>query len=253
MRFLLPLFLFLCVAASPVHIVYVDQKTEAKLGDFPISRAHYGQAVEVLNRTQKPQLIVLKLFLDVPKKEDAELTKVLQNHKNVYTQAETTAEKAPDCPLRSLGKNTLKLPDHPGAFCPVGVFGKAFAGIGFVNGKTNEKDEIDGLYLVNSVKGEIYPSLPLLLAKAYKREAITLESLKFAADGSIPLPPVPKVFPWKTYSFLDLIEGKLPPETMKDAIVLIFYSGKKASPLPVAHGRTANQAELTALLVDSIL
>ena len=111
-------------------------------------------------------------------------------------------------PLVPLSKNTVGYPEHNSAWVPNSIVAPYFKGVGLVNGKSNEKGQIVGFYLVNSILGQVYPSLPLMLAHAWKGTAIT-NPKSINSDGSFPLPTIPKPLPWKTYSFIDLIDGSL--------------------------------------------
>lgn len=231
-------------------MIYVDKETESKIGDWPINRTYYGKAIEILNEKYKPRMIVLKIFLDSEKPEDKEFAAVLKKHSNVYTQAMPSDEDQPwkgPVPLKVLPQKNPGYQNYNSGWFPNAVIAPYFTGVGFVEGKTSENGEAVGFMMVNSVQNKLYPSLPLVLASAWKNKEVSVDLSKLEKDGSMKLPAFPKTLPWPVYSFSKLLDKSIPENALKDGMVFIFYTGKKAAPMK------HNQAEVVAIMTDYLI
>ncbi|HXH73655.1 MAG TPA: hypothetical protein VNJ08_01725 [Bacteriovoracaceae bacterium] len=213
--------------------------------------------------------IVIKIYLDMPKPEDKVLIEELKKHKNVFTQA--LAEKGDpwqgEIPLHSLRKNKYKLPEYNTGWIPGKEMASTFKGVGITNGYSNSKNGPAEFFLVNSIQGNVYASLPLLLAADYSKSKINYgdkavmlgkKKIETLPWGSIKIPAFPKPFPWKTYSFIEysfieLLDGKIPQKEFNEKVVIIFYNGKHNPPIPIADGRTVDQSQIVALMTDFLL
>lgn len=253
---IMSLFLVSLAHASPISIIYVDEATEKKIGDWPISRDYYAKALKIIFDDQRARIAVLKIFLDSDKPQDDVLAETLKKYPYVYTQALAVEEDErwkDKIPLKVLGPNTFNYEDSNSGWFPNKKLAPHFRGVGLVNGKDNEKEENVGFYIVNSIQKKIYPSLPLLLSAEWRKEKLSFNPSKLNKDGSISMPPFPAKLPWKTYSFIDLLEQKIPKNDLQDKMVFIFYNGKKSSPLKFPEGKTYNPAEVIALLTDYLI
>lgn len=246
---------FAALAKSPISMIYVDAETENKIGDWPIKRTYYADAINILNEKYKPRFIVLKIFLDAEKPEDKVLAEALKKNPNVFTQALASEEDQPwkgPIPLQQVWSKNPGYENFNSGWFPNATIAPYFKGVGLVNGRSNDKDEVNGFYLVNSIQNKLYASLPVILAAAWKKSRVNVD-LKKLDKGAVAMPEFPKTNPWPVYSFKDLLDKSIPENALKDGMVFIFYNGKKASPLKYPGGKFHIQAETVAIMTDYLI
>lgn len=273
MKYFLPLvLLFSCATTGkykinstyPLSIIYVDEKTEKQLGEFPLKRQYYGELVQKLQES-KPKYIILKFFFDQEKPGDEEFIAKIKDYKNILTQASSFwdhEENKVDIRRYSFARNEIRFPQKNNVMFPYPKMRKAFDGVGFVNATVTEKGEVNSFELVSDYKGRLYQSLPLFIL--HKETGGNLQLLgKRIKVGNLPVPinidgsfklrlsRPGKLYP--TYSFIDVINGKIDPTFFKNHIVIVFYRGDKISPAKGVNGFEYNPAEVVADAINSAL
>lgn len=248
----------------PISIIYVDAKTELALGDFPIDRRHYASIVEVLNPA-RPKYVVLKYFLIDPSKSDAELAKTLSKYENTLTQAAAVDvhedySKA-DLEKHSIEKNTFKFYEHKAVWFPNTHLANKFNGIGFVNSIIKDGKFMEFLFIVG-IEKKLYPSLALLILEKELKEKLSISKNSVSTSKfevpinkngsfSIDLSEPNSLYP--SYSFIDVLQGKVALEKFENNIVIVFYKGEKIQGVSSEYGLNHNPAEIVADSINTAL
>lgn len=246
----------------PISIVYVDAKTEKELGEFPISRAHYAKLVKKLNDA-KAKYIILKFFFDNKTPADQQLINELKKYNNIFTQAYSyQSEKDSELKIESdFSRGKTKKQLNNDIIFPYPEMMSAMSGVGFVNGILNEDEKLSDFELVSEYKGNIYPSLPLVIlerelgAKAVfdnKSVSIKQHKIKLGNDYGFGL-KLNKPEYYKTYSMIDILNDRIANDKIKDQLVIIFYDGDKLQKAKAINEKMYNPAEVVANAIDSLL
>jgi CHASE2 domain-containing sensor protein len=246
----------------PIVIVYVDEKTEKKLGDeFPISRGHYVRFVKAI-QTYKPEAVILKVFFDSNKKGDTKFSE-LQAY-NVFTQAAAIKDKTEFTGniSGSIANNEFGLAENKSVIYPNKNITNGMDGVGFVDAPTNKEGLPYSFYLLRSYKGKVYPSLPLVILEHVKKSKAILKQNSVVVDdvdvaydkkGIMNFEYNKDRSLYKTYSFIDVLEKKLPVDTFNNSIVVVFYKGKKLPPIKAYNGESYSPAEIVSDSINNIL
>lgn len=228
-------------APSPFAAVFVDAKTEAALGPFPLERRHYADALKAL-RKAGARAVVFKYFFELPKDPagDAALEAELKLIPS-FLQAridETTADPNP-FPERFLVKAAQGSFDGAvgggSGWVPIPAFAKAAAGMGFVDLADPKKPT--RIPLVEVYKGKVVPSLYLSVlqwltgaqAGVTGGKSLTLAGRTVALDAGdeaeVTLPSGAKL---DYIPFLALVQGRVPAARLKGKVVVLGYDGPAA-------------------------
>ena len=244
----------------PVSIIYVDEASQKELGKFPIDRRYYADLITLLAPT-KPRYIVLKYFITDPRPGDAALIRALQSATNVLTQfagvAQDEGYSVTQLARWSRGSNTFSFPDLPHAWPPTPELAKAFSAAGTANGGTQ-----GGFYLVTSIRGIVYPSLPLVVLErelgetaVVHRDRVTVGkvSVPLREDGTFTfdLSEPGKLYP--AFSFVDVLAGRVPAASFSNHIVLIFAKTPDAPSFQSSYPQPHNAAEIVADTINTVL
>jgi CHASE2 domain-containing sensor protein len=250
-------------SAENIVLIYVDQNTEKSLGEFPIARSHYAKLVEVTSK-HKPKYIILKFFYDLKKAGDEILINEVKKHDNVFTQAYSFKgqEKSNlDISKYSISAKGLEHAPFESLMFPYKEMSEAFSGIGFVNGIVSEDGRVKDFEIVSSYKGKAYPSLPLLILEKEMKAKSSIQNnvlsigskkIKISNDLGMKL-KLKKPGSFKTYSMIDVINGKVRKAELQDKILIVFYNGPKLTPAPAINGYSYNPADVVANAIDHIL
>ncbi len=233
---------------------------------------------------QKQQIIQMLDEAVTDLDADAQLAKVIPTAGNVYLPMFFELGQPlgkPDAPLPDfVTRNRLTtVVANPGAAAepsiaityPLEAFGANTAGIGHLNLGTSvgEGEGVRADSLVIEHYGDYYPSLALLIAarslnlgpadiQVELGEGVRVGQLAIRTNEVMQMytgfyPPAENGLTFDTYSFSDVRDGKVAPETFKNKIVLI---GSTAVGVGTTHSTplgAMNGPELTANVVASIL
>ncbi|MDR1085408.1 MAG: CHASE2 domain-containing protein [Deltaproteobacteria bacterium] len=205
-------------------IVLVGERTLQEIGNWPIPRRVHAQILGRLNLSRYIVLDILFPEYTTPE-DDALLAAVVKESNKVITAIQLT-------------------PDDKGVLNVLGLpypeLAESVTGMGVVN----VQQESDGIYrdynLLWPLEGNPIPSMPLAIYLAARNQipSITREGSGFRADldtGPIylnkdltfkihhPEPSVP------IYEYIDVLTGKISPETFRDAITLVGVNASGAS------------------------
>jgi adenylate cyclase len=154
------------------------------------------------------------------------------------------------------------------AVLPVPALADAASGIGHVNIAYDRDGEPRYDYLVLPFSADFIPSLAIRAAGAYlgvpwKEVGLALGDGMRIGDRFVPTDPAMRLVvnyrgprgTIPTYSFLDLVEGRIPPESLRDRIVLVgasFIGIPDTNPAPFDNTPVPG-TERMANIVDTIL
>ncbi len=254
-------------AALPFQLVMIDAASEAKLGAFPIDRAHVAKAVDILS-SAGAKAIVLKFFYDMPSQasSDTALAKSISQSK-VLLQARIDDTEAKPNPL--LSRFYLDLTDAPTAisgnrgWIPLPIFANSAAALGFVD--TTDANNVPAIlrYQNKTVSSLTVASLHAALGN---NVAIQLQSGKFlhlgkhrlalddknqillsanALDENSSVNKIPVL------SFIDLLNKQFLPDDIKGKVVIIGYDGIKSPVLKTRFGETKIHRVFYLGLIDA--
>ena len=236
--------LFLTKARDPemsrfVVIVGLDDKTVVELRPygrlFNWPRSFYADVVRRLTEA-RARTIAFDVLFDSPAEGDADLVEALG-----VAQQRATSVLMPLAgdPLTRVGTARNRWETYTEVFEPLPVFKDRTSGLAMVNQLPDADGTIRRTPLVFDIGGAQVPSLPLLAAAQFLRRpepwdgpienrAIPLagRSIPIDENGAIvvnyaggPHDSAPPAFP--VVSFVDVLNGRVPPETFDRKLVLI--------------------------------
>jgi hypothetical protein len=225
---------------SPFIFVFIDGKTESKIGKFPYSRDIYAKAIKVVSKNGA-KAVVLKYFIDEPKDQigDIELSEsfteipvflqcrlnITQNNPNILPDRFLSSEIAINKPDNIISGIS--------GWMPLKIFSDNCYDVGFVdiyNRKNNRYCPILGLY-----QNTIIKSLPIKIFEYLFSENIEIEnrtmifrnnSYRLTSKYEYKLTFSDKV-QLKIYSFIDLLEDKIGRDELSGKIVILGYGGNR--------------------------
>jgi len=232
-------------------VVLIDAQTEQLLGPFPYDRALYAKAIDAAARAGA-RGVVLKFFIDRPKSPegDAALVAAMKRTK-VVVQAKLDDEEAkPNAMAEQFimkrvevrADNRASPPSGKSGWLPLPEVAAAAHDMGFLA----VSDTVDRVPLLVKYQGRYVKSLyiaALELAVGEPATAVAGQAVKIAGK-SIPLDPdctakvtLPKEDKMIAYSFVDLINGKIPAEALKERVLVLGYDGKQMPPINTTMGK----------------
>jgi CHASE2 domain-containing sensor protein len=237
----------------PFQLVMIDAATEAKLGAFPIDRAHVAKAVDALTKAGA-KAIVLKFFYDQPSsvESDDALQKALRNS-NVLLQAriDDTEPKPNQLPNKFYipSANASTTISGNSGWLPLPSLANAAAAIGFV-----DTTDVNVAPAIIGYQGKVVPSLTVATIQAALDSAtLQLSPGKFiqfaqhrlaidkknqillSANALDEKNNVNKII---ALSFIDLLSGNFLPADIKGKVIVVGYDGSKSPRLKTNFAET---------------
>ena len=238
--------------AARIVLVTVGERSLSSLGAWPFARRHHA---ELLARLTLARVVGFDLLFAESTKDDHLFAKAIAKHSRVVLAAHTAALSE----IANAGQFEV---------APVPVLLGAAADLGF----TNVEKDVDGLLRyarpIRSAGSSVLPSLGFALARqvlqeegqitggeheitiAFRNHVIWLNDE--AQFWFVPAAKGPPVF-----EYVDVLEGRIPPETFRDAVVLVGAAASGAEDFQiipdglgtrVISGVRYNAEELRALL-----
>ncbi len=235
-----------------VAIIAIDEKSINELGRWPWSRRRLAELVEELAR-YKPKAVVFDMTFSEPESDGADraFSAALEKNRDVilgYFFRESATQEPPSESLNQLSRSNVKLidflgkpkPNFLGEFPSVEVnipqIGAYAGGFGFFNFPNADTDGVfRRAQLLMTYRGEIYPSLDIEGIKHLLGEEILLKVTSYGVDsfyiGQTRIPTDERgefiinyygpsgMFP--TYSSVDVLSGRVPPDALKDKLVFV--------------------------------
>ncbi|MBU0712850.1 CHASE2 domain-containing protein [bacterium] len=223
---------------SPFTFIYVDIKTENKIGAFPYSRYIYAEAIKAASKNGA-KAVVLKYFIDEPKDKNSdvklaesllELPVFLQCRLNVPENNPNELPKNFLSPEINIINSPNILAGNSG-WIPLEILSENCYNVGFVDiypHKNNFHIPVIGLYKNFPIK-----SLPIKIFEFLYSENIGIENRKLIFRGkSYKLTSELEymfTFPHKErlikHSFVDLLEDRIDKKELSGKIVILGYDG----------------------------
>jgi len=193
-----------------VAVIAIDEPTLAKYGQFPLSRDRYAQLLEILS-IQPPAAIGFDILFQEPTPQDEQFAKAMRFVGNVVLPA---------------GVDAARNPLHP---LPV------LAQAAYAQGHVLSRPDEDGISRRLDVYNRQFPSLAIALINTHNQvlyQSVGAEDTQAAAIIPVPAPSLTKdVQMWvnwpgpveasHTYSFVDVMQGKVDPAIFANKFVLI--------------------------------
>jgi adenylate cyclase len=268
---------------SKIAVVLVDDDSLAQLGRWPLSRRLFTQAVRNLDNDGARVIAFDLLFTEKERStiEDPDwkfANAVKHSGRVLLPVAFSFQGRSRELPSILSGQVYLKFdrsrhaplfPLRPhAAVLPIPMLTGAAAGLGHVAIAFDRDGEPRYDYLALPLGGDFIPSMPMRIAAAYRNIPWRKVGLALG-DGVqlgrefIPTDPAMRLvvnyrgprgtFP--TYSFADLVKGRIPADNFRNRIVLIgasFIGSSDAYAAPFGNTPIPG-AERLANIVDSIL
>ena len=230
-------FVGLSQAENPFQLIFIDEKTESKMGSFPYDRKIYAEALNLLKKYEA-KAVVLKYFLDLPKTNDGDklLSDAMKNIP-VFLQANIDNKETVPNPLpekffyNDFHLNRGLLIQGKSGWIPLPIFSENCYQIGFVNIRN-----IDAVPLIEVYRGYPVKTLYLEILEYVIASKVDFNSLKEIkinkrniqlteySEITVELPTVDHL---QYISFVDLIEGKVQKKDVANKVIILGYDGEK--------------------------
>lgn len=211
-----------------VVIVAIDEASLNQMGRFPWSRKRYIQLLDILTPAN-PSAVVFNILLSEPSPDDSDLAAAIRKQGRVVL-AEAWDQQGQ-------------------ALSPDPVLKQAAV----TSGHISQLQDSDGLARQVKFQVEGVPALSLAAAQVYS-----------LVQSPVPLPNAQQSL-WvnwldtttqiPTYSYVDVIEGKVPAQKFHDKIVLIGVTAAGLDPLQTPYDRNppATSIYLHATVINNLL
>lgn len=234
-------------AESPFVGVFIDSRTESKLGPFPYDRAVLARTVEALHKL-RARGVVVKFFLDSPKSAEGD-RKLGASMKKVpvLLQAGLFGAKAPSNPLPARFYFSLKGKPGPTlsgqeADLPLPLFADNAHGVGFVDVADMAQPQLVPAfvkYRKGTVKSlwvealELATGSPAVIEPAAR---VRVGPRSLPLDQNNQLKVVVGKEPVVVHSLLDLLEGRVTRPQIEGKVVVLGYDGEKMEKMATPAG-----------------
>jgi adenylate cyclase len=236
----------------PFQLVMIDNATEAKLGAFPINRAHVATAIDKLTAAGA-KAIVLKFFYDQPSNlaSDAVLAKSIASSKVLLQARIDDSEPKPNpLPAQFLLNAPTGRASISGVagWIPLPAFANAAHAIGFIDATDANKVPAYVRYLDRSVKSLTVATLQAALDDApiviraendisFQSRRLPLDKTNQIVLTANALDESLAVNKIDALSFIDIVDGKFKPELIRGKVIVIGYDGAKMHSLKTPFGQ----------------
>ncbi len=241
--------------SDDVIIVAIDEKSVNELGRWPWPRTTMAKIIKGL---APAKVAAFDIVFSEPetKERDKALGDAIKKAGNVvlgYFLREEAGDTRDEKALSQIDRSKIKLvkmigqvesvplPELPGIEANIPVVGKDAAGFGLFNIYPDENDgKVRRSHLIFLYNGEVYPSLALEALRHYYKGSIILTLAPYGVDsifineGKLPtdesgrfrLNFYGKGGTFRTYSAVDVINGAISKDAIKDRIVFVGATEK---------------------------
>jgi len=241
--------------SDDVIIVAIDEKSVNELGRWPWPRTTMAKLIKGL---APAKVAAFDIVFSEPetKERDKALGDAVKKAGNVilgYFLREEAGDTRDEKALSQIDRSKIKLvkmigqvesvplPELPGIEANIPVVGKDAAGFGLFNIYPDENDgKVRRSHLIFLYNGEVYPSLALEALRHYYKGSIILTLAPYGVDsifineGKLPtdesgrfrLNFYGKGGTFRTYSAVDVINGAISKDAIKDRIVFVGATEK---------------------------
>jgi adenylate cyclase len=236
---------------SPFAVVMIDAATEARLGAFPYDRGVYTKGIEAL-AAAGARGVVLKVFIDRAKSAegDAALVAAMGKVKVIVQARLDDAEAKPNVlpwkfRMKDVQASSEVRPaplEARAGWVPI----PAVAGVAYDLGFIDSTPSIELVPVAVKYRGVYYKSLytaALELAGGKPASMVAGSEVKFGEKSigtdarcfaGVKLPAADGLV---AHSFVDLLDGKVPAEALKDRVVILGYDGARMPANETAIGK----------------
>jgi len=260
-------------SSSPaIKLVLIDSKTETLIGPMPWPRNRHAEMIGLLSRAGARAVVLRMYFRDRgDATADATLIREVAVSGRVYVEMSKASEPEPRpfdekwlsrMSLAAEGKPPRKTISMKYAQLPFIELAAAVRGIGSVDIILDRDGTLKGLPLLVKYGKRVFPSLALRVFIDVKGEAVrpvVLEKREYLRLGPRRLPvdgygcspiTLKSAGAYPSYSFVDVLKGRIKPQVFKDAVVIISPAGPEMNVSTAAGAR--NAAELVAAQLSSL-
>lgn len=213
---------------SRLVVVAIDDRSIKRLGRFPWTRQRYVQLLDVLTEAN-PSVIAFNLIWSEPSPDDSALAEAMTRSGRVVVAQGVDNTGLPLLPVPNLEAEAI------------------------ATGHILKQQDTDGLTRKIELYAQSEPALGFSVIRAYA-----------LVQASVPLPKLnqPLWLNWvgrsqnlPRYSFVDVIEGKVPPQALENKIVLVGVTAAGIDPLPTPFDRNppASGIYLQATVIHNLL
>lgn len=207
-------------------LVAIDDASIRQLGRFPWSRRHYTQLLTVLNRAE-PSVVALDLLLSEPTPDDAQLARAMADYGRVVLGQAWDTTGLPLVPVPSIRDAALS------------------------TGHIHTEPDPDGIVrsILPQIQGE--PALGIAAIETYSLVQTLVQKVKM--DRPIWLNWVGS--PIQQYSFVDVMQGKIPDRALRNKIVLVGVTAAGIEPrlTPFSTNPVTSGVHIQATLINNLL
>ncbi|WP_017654732.1 diguanylate cyclase domain-containing protein [Fortiea contorta] len=177
-----------------VVVIGIDDASVTKLGRFPWTRKHYATLLKNLS-VAKPNMVVFDVIFSETTPEDTQLAQAMSRHGLVVLAQAWDAKRKPLVSTPTLQAAAI------------------------ASGHIAKYQDPDGItrYIAPSLQG--IPALGIAAGDVYATTWDHVHTPDFGAPLWINYPGAARGAP--LYSFVDILEGKIPAQTFKNKIILI--------------------------------
>ena len=236
---------------APIVIVAIDETSFQMLGDLQGEnvrtwpRARWAELVRKL-AAGRPRMIGLDVVLDTPGWDqggDAALAQAMLEAGNVILPVNLEV-------LPAEGYSNIVLSP------PVAPLAQAAAGVGVGIFPLEADGAIRRLTLLYPYEGKAQPAFATVIAALYAGKMVSARASDLGPDLSLPIHFRGPEATFQTVSMIEVWSGEVPPETFRDALVLVGYTTaleQDRHPAPFAGRRGLSGVEIQSNAVDTLL
>ena len=179
-------------------IVGIDDPTLRKLGQFPLSRQYYTQLIQTLTDAGA-KLVSFDILMPEPGPDDQALAEAMRNHGGVVL-ATAESNNQPLQPTTQLWKSAI------------------------ATGHIHQEPDIDGITRSHVLHIANSRSLALATAHAY---SLIIDVIDLPSEQQLDInwPAPVRDGSLAYFSLVDVLDGKIPKNTLKDKIVFVGSTG----------------------------
>lgn len=211
-----------------VVIVAIDEASLKKIGRFPWPRQQYTRLLKQLILAE-PGVAVFDIILPESSQDDSQLAAAMEQHGRVVLAAGWDNTGAPLQPNQQLQEAAIAI------------------------GHVLKRDDFDGVTrkVEPQIKGIPTLGIAAVQAYAFVQAPVQLPSLNrsLLLNWAGPSRQVPQ------YSFVEVVEGRVPPQQLRNKIILIGITATGFDPLrtPFERNPPATSVHLHATVIHNIL
>lgn len=209
-------------------LIAIDDESIEQIGRFPWPRQQYAQLLKILSRSQS-DLVVFDLLFSEPSADDTKLAEAMSQHGQVILAQAWTAEGKPLLPVPSLRQQAI--------------------GTGHILVQQNSDGMIH--HVTPQING--IPTLSLVTLQAYNLIQAEVPLPQTQSDWWVNWPG--SVASLRSYSFADIVQGKVDPTVFDHKIVLVGTTATGLDPLTTPFDRNppTSSVLLHAALIQNLL